>query len=459
MQIAGLFTVTVEASLLILLVLFIRRMFGAKLHPGVMKCLWGFPVLRILFPFELPVEVRWLYAVHFPPERVLAWIWLAGAAVCFLLFTVRNRRYGEMLKANSEIYGKKDGVLVYFVDDNIGSCLKGLASPKIYISRLAENSLDWCKWIVKHELSHYRAWDNWYVLLRNLCLIMQWFNPLVWYGAECFAEDCELACDYRVTRGEDKEGQIVYGKCLVAMAARKPKGVFDNMAMGSSLGKGSLKKRIEQLGREKFCPAALEYLLIAVLAAAVLFCFLGPANMDSDVLALLGRTPLFEERIICYEVEDGKQESRDRLLDNIQTKKRCLHEEIGVLPVGTTGVAIIFPGSAYQSVDTAEMLAEDTEVRIESGDNVYRVVLSEEQTIITKDEGGYSIWLEMKDVLPQPVLDENYKVYFGGRLQFEGEAKDIDAGYLRLVEEYNFDRAYDVQKLLTLKNPCGVRRR
>ncbi len=46
MQIAGIEIITIEVSLLIAVLLLVRRIFAGQLHPAAMKWLWGIPALR-----------------------------------------------------------------------------------------------------------------------------------------------------------------------------------------------------------------------------------------------------------------------------------------------------------------------------------------------------------------------------------------------------------------------------
>ena len=72
----------------------------------------------------------------------------------------------------------------------------GLFRPAVYVdSRSIKNEavLD-C--VLAHEFGHIKHKDHWWLLVRWLCVCVQWFNPLVWFAAFLSAKDAEIACDY-----------------------------------------------------------------------------------------------------------------------------------------------------------------------------------------------------------------------------------------------------------------------
>lgn len=472
MQIASLTTITLQASLLILLVLGIRRVWGRALRPWVAKCLWGVIALRILIPVQISIDWKWWaflpkwnlnaeITFGFSLKELAAGIWLAGAVLLILMFWIRNLHFVRKLKKAREVYGKKDGILVYFIDGKIGSCLEGLFLPKIYISRLAEQSFDWCKWIVSHEICHYHARDNWYGFLRNLCLILQWFNPLVWYAARCSVEDCELVCDYKVLRGKNIEEQIMYGKCLTAMAAKKPAGFLQNLVTGNALSNGSLKRRIEQIGRNTFCSPVIERILVIVIVGLTLSCFLGSYNEEYTVMNLARRVPFLKDRIFCYQLEDPTEENMDRVLKNAAKRKReCYIEKCYLVKSDKDSVAVFFPDlESYWSTyyeERAERIFMDTEVMLEVDGYKYVFDLSGEMLMEKHTEDGHSLWLSLADVGIDGSNIENYKVYYLGTHRYDGTAEDIQNGYIRLDNMFSYDDLWDKKQILLLKNPCKL---
>lgn len=472
MQIANLTTITIQTSLLILLVLGIRKFGGNQLHPWVLKCLWGVIALRILIPIQFPADSKWLHYIFgwllntevpfgLLFKSVAIGIWLSGAALLILVFVIRNFQFGKKLKKNRQIYGKKDGVPVYFIDGKIGSCLEGLFVPRIYISRLAEKSFDWCKWIVCHEICHYHAGDNWYGFLRNLCLIVQWFNPLVWYAAKCSVEDCELVCDYKVLSGKDVEEQIVYGKCLVEMAAKKPEGFLQNLVTGNSLSNGSLKKRIGQIGKQTFCSPIIEGILVTVIIGMTLGCFVGNYNKEYTVMNLAKRIPFLEDKIICYQLENPTEENMNEILKNAKRRKNADYMDgLYIVQADRECVAVFFPFSdnywSSYCKEKADEIVMNTVVILDIDDQQYEFEIAENMLKEEQEKDGYSLWYRLSDIGIEEDHIENYKVYYLGRQQYVGSTEDISNGYIRLDQTHSYDDMWEKKELLLLKNPCGL---
>ena len=320
-----------DAAILIVFILLLRKLFFKKLNPSVLRISWGVVALRILIPVKLPLfqsiytrlhltdyvdyieqnigtwtidallDIDYARATGEPVSNLMLMkgnvlkfsdhflmghtlsdffigIGQAGSLICLLVFTVQNILFYVHVNRHSSIYGMKDNLPVYIIDDYGGSCLTGIANPKIYVSQRALTNVKWCQWIVKHELGHYQSKDNWYGLISNICLILQWYNPFVWYVARAAAEDCEVACDYRILRGADKKECIEYGKCLIGMATGGSEKYLHSAATVSHMGKGSLKRRIVQIAchmdGSSGNPAGSYWFLFSVLGLFLL-CIMG----------------------------------------------------------------------------------------------------------------------------------------------------------------------------------------
>ena len=138
----------------------------------------------------------------FSLKKILLPIWLCGCILCaayFLLVnicTFRNIVKKQIGKVNKT-------VKVYMVEGY--NCLVGVWKPHIFISpQVAENPA-YRKYVLMHEMEHYKVKDNFWLLVRTICLSIQWFNPLVWVAYFKAQEDCELACDYRVLSKLEQE--------------------------------------------------------------------------------------------------------------------------------------------------------------------------------------------------------------------------------------------------------------
>ncbi len=471
MQLADLETITIETSLLIGILLIVRKVLGDRIHPLVAKSLWGFVVFRVLFPVEICCGQLW--GMDFPRlffddntylRQVLKGIWIAGVVICLVVFIGRNLVFAFVLRKSRELYGKKDGLLIYFVDYKIGSCLVGLLFPRIYISRLAEDSFDWCSWIVRHELCHYYARDNWYSFLRSVCIAFQWFNPLVWYGVQCSVEDFELACDYEVTKKEDIENQLTYGKCLVAMSAKNPRNYLQSVVNGTSLSRGSLKRRLQRIGNRHSYSKRIGVGVFLLLFLATGMCFLGEDNGKASLWYELAQLPYINENVVCYEVEQPTEETVQQVMESMQFRINELSEEVSIVRLDDAIIGVVFPVKGeYYSLgkdETADYIAYGGEVVIVADGKRYPMDVTENLLTQEWEENrGYSLWLSVfaKDLQEQQ--GEYYYVYLGEHLLYAGEKQDITTSGICILKNVSFDRMYDVKKVLLTENMRKVARR
>ena len=71
-------------------------------------------------------------------------------------------------------------------------CLFGLFRPAVYLTPEVMESQVLTRYVLAHELAHYRAKDHIWSLLRSLCLVIHWYNPLVWVAAVLSKRDAML---------------------------------------------------------------------------------------------------------------------------------------------------------------------------------------------------------------------------------------------------------------------------
>jgi hypothetical protein len=123
-----------------------------------------------------------------------------------------------------------------------------------------------------HELCHYKARDNWWVLLRCVCCAVHWFNPLVWIGQRIIKTDCELACDERVAARLTEPERLHYVNTLVTTAKRAYAPRAGVLTTGMTMTGKRLKRRVNALirmsGVKRVAAAILAVLLLILTIAA-----------------------------------------------------------------------------------------------------------------------------------------------------------------------------------------------
>lgn len=76
------------------------------------------------------------------------------------------------------------------------------------------------RYILLHELQHYKHHDAIGSFLMNLAGVVYWFNPLVWYALKEMRNDREVACDTSVLKMLEEDDYEDYGNTLINFAEK-----------------------------------------------------------------------------------------------------------------------------------------------------------------------------------------------------------------------------------------------
>ncbi|MCD7842518.1 MAG: hypothetical protein LUG56_08640, partial [Lachnospiraceae bacterium] len=194
-------------------------------------------------------------------------IWLAGRLSLGLYMLIGNIRLFYRLKKERRLIGRlKDGLAVYSVPGCY--CLAGVIHPAIYVDMEQIRDEAILKSVLRHEREHYRTRDNLWQLIRGVCLILQWHNPLVWRAYFASKKDCELACDYRVVREMNDKKRYAYGQSLLAVCGSlNGFGISLTTAMGGS--RKFMEERIVGVMKPKRKRTAVLSVVIVVLLVLI----------------------------------------------------------------------------------------------------------------------------------------------------------------------------------------------
>lgn len=150
--------------------------------------------------------------------------------------------------------------------------ITGLFLPEIYlpIHLISDYSEEALRYMLLHELQHYRHKDALVNYLMNLAGILYWFNPLVWYALKEMKNDREIACDTSVLHMLRESDYENYGHTLIDLAEKIS---FTPFPFSTGIGGNmtQMKKRIlnitayRPLSFRKKLRSGLTFVLIAVL--------------------------------------------------------------------------------------------------------------------------------------------------------------------------------------------------
>ena len=198
---------------------------------------------------------------------ILFGIWLVGIFAMLLLVIKSKTRLNTLKKSAlplqsrevrklysnclSELKIKKD-IPIYSTAFLRSPIIVGLFKPCIYlpIHLISDfNAVD-MRYILLHELQHYKHKDAIASYLMNFFGILYWFNPLVWYALREMRSDREIACDTSVLKLLNENDYEDYGDTLINFAEKISLSPFP-FAVGISGNMKQMQKRIINISSYK----------------------------------------------------------------------------------------------------------------------------------------------------------------------------------------------------------------
>lgn len=230
--------------------------------------------------FSFP-EIAW--------QKVLLVVWIAGMVCLAIVIFGVNISFSTtlgMLRKELPLLarkgrGKKE-LSVYLADGINSSCLYGVIHPSIYLNEqgMSDREKSYC---VEHEYSHYLQGDAVWSLCRTLCLILHWYNPLVWVAVMLSKKDAELACDECTIERLGEEERYSYGHTLVELAAKQSKAVqMFGMATLMASDKKEVVERVKAITTKKQTKLITGLLVTALVVGIGFFVFTGEAKGEQD---------------------------------------------------------------------------------------------------------------------------------------------------------------------------------
>lgn len=150
--------------------------------------------------------------------------------------------------------------------------IAGLFRPCIYlpIHLISDFNAADIRYILLHELQHYRHKDALAVFFMNLASVLYWFNPLVWFAMKEMRNDREISCDISVLKILEESEYINYGNTLINLAEKISFTPFP-FAAGISGSMKQIQRRIihissyQNLSNRKKLRGLITFAVIAVL--------------------------------------------------------------------------------------------------------------------------------------------------------------------------------------------------
>ena len=329
----------IGTSVLILILLLLRRLLRFRIRPWVQYALWLVVALRLILPVPV-TSFRWSAAsvlesipgvqdaadaaqaaldqltetrvpilrarneyqggsadIGLTPEQEASLhepftvslgtlIWLSGSLLTLLGIFLRNLLFIRGLYRRRIIQPEYNApVPVYAVP--------GLPSPCLFHGRvylpleLKDPAAQ--RHAVAHEVVHNKHYDNLWNLLRCLLCVVFWWNPLVWIAARCSRADMELSCDESAIEELGESERLSYGRTLVDLVKVRPVSADASLVPTAMVqADRSLKTRIQIIARRPITRRWMAALLCVVMLLACLFTFTGASSrsrFDPEPLA------------------------------------------------------------------------------------------------------------------------------------------------------------------------------
>lgn len=199
-------------------------------------------------------------------KEVLMYLWIAGVVFMGMVFVLSNRIFCRRIKRNRKALENGYTKLPVFVSKLVETpCLFGIPGAQIYITEdVACDETLLCHSIC-HEMTHYRHGDLVWSLIRCICLVLHWYNPLVWWAAILSKQDAELLCDEATIMQLGEPERKAYGKTLIQLTCKKPQTMFV-ASTTMSAGKKNVRERVIHISRK---PKTRIYAMVLVLALSL----------------------------------------------------------------------------------------------------------------------------------------------------------------------------------------------
>ena len=208
---------------------------------------------------------------------ILLGVWIGGGAVLAGMLLWSNVRFGRRLRRNRTPL-KTTGKLPVYVTEAVETpCLFGLFRPAVYVTPEAAADPETLDYALAHEETHYHHGDHIWSALRCLCLVVHWYNPVVWWAAMLSRRDGELACDEAAIARLGEGRRVAYGRALIDLSCEKRTQLLVTATTMTGSARG-LKERIQLIARRPKTTLGIALAVVLLTAVAVGCTFTGAAE-------------------------------------------------------------------------------------------------------------------------------------------------------------------------------------
>ena len=222
--------------------------------------------------------------------NIAAAVWLAGMLAFLAYHAIKHYRFMKMAKRWSESVtdektlavlqslksemGISKKIILYHNSDLGSPVMYGIIHPRILLPT-AELADDELRFILKHELVHFKRKDIYYKIMVLVATAIHWFNPLVYLIARAIDAQCEISCDAEIVRNTDADTRLQYSETIIGVVKyhSKFKTALSTNFYG---GKKGMKNRIFSImdtGNKRTGIIVVCIIIAISMATGVIFAF------------------------------------------------------------------------------------------------------------------------------------------------------------------------------------------
>ena len=264
--------------------------FGGGVEPAFLP---GSPAgVDMLTPQPLPTSgIDWGTVLE---RAAVLWLWVAVSLVLWNVW--RLLRYRRLIEqAGNKVNSRLQQIAVEEARlAGIGGDVRLLASPLAQSPMLvgffrptillpSEHLPDGnARFILAHELTHFRRKDLWKKLLFLMVRCAHWFNPIVYLLNRDFSRWLETSCDEQVVSSLDRDQRKEYGRLLIDYAPTS-RYMGPKLYVSFASCRYKLKRRISiMLNSDKKSRSLLGLVLAVALVVGCLATTALAASVDND---------------------------------------------------------------------------------------------------------------------------------------------------------------------------------
>jgi bla regulator protein BlaR1 len=292
----------IGATLLMLLVLMVRKPVARLWGAHMAYALWALPALRMVLPAipgwqplyvpvaqarpegdvalalmspadaalytqPLPAATMQAGPVSLLPDWpvLLLGVWAVGAILFLAIQWARHVRFVGQAVRDGELLTRQGGVDVIVSSHVPGPMAAGIVHRRILLPAdfLSRYSPAERRMALLHEGAHHDRLDLAANLAGLVVLAAHWWNPIAHAAWRAFRADQELACDASVLAGSDGETRATYGRAVLKSAC-----VATPVAACAMNHKSQLKERFAMMKDRKLGRLGRAFGLLAVTGLA-----------------------------------------------------------------------------------------------------------------------------------------------------------------------------------------------